>query len=101
MDTINKLKEKNKEKNDDQQASIKASSTPMAKNSTNITAYIPVSNEAQAAYDIQIALHSYSKLKGQAMFTLWLLETNLFQIEYSIKDSLSFLSRLGGGKAYD
>ncbi|CAF4224785.1 unnamed protein product [Adineta steineri] len=62
MDTINKLKEKNKEKNDDQQASIKASSTPMAKNSTNITAYIPVSNEAQAAYDIQIALHSYSKV---------------------------------------
>ncbi|CAF0713302.1 unnamed protein product [Adineta steineri] len=62
MDTINKLKEKNKEKNDDHQASIKASSTPMAKNSMNITAYIPVSNEAQAAYDIQIALHSYSKV---------------------------------------
>ncbi|CAF0759358.1 unnamed protein product [Adineta steineri] len=63
MDTINKLKEKNKEESDDHQASVKASLTPMAKNSMNTTAYAPVSNEAQAANDIQIALHSYSKVK--------------------------------------
>ncbi|CAF0736670.1 unnamed protein product [Adineta steineri] len=63
MDTINKLKENNKEKSDDHQASVKASSTAVAKNSTDIVINIPVSNEDQAANDIQIALHSYSKVK--------------------------------------
>ncbi len=51
-----------KKKNDDREGSTKAPSSS-AKNSTEIVAYTPVSNEAQAAKDIQIALHAYSKVK--------------------------------------
>jgi hypothetical protein len=74
MDTVNKLKEKDKKKNDDHDGSS-AASTPFSgsgttkttsasiiKNSTGTVAYASVSNEAQAARDIQIALHAYSKV---------------------------------------
>ena len=76
MDTVNKLKETEKKKNDDQKRSSAApssgafsSGTPLAisasitTKSSGTVAYAPVSNEAQAAKDIQIALHAYSKVK--------------------------------------
>jgi hypothetical protein len=67
MDTVNKSKEKEKKKNDDHEKSSaapsRATSASTAKNSTGTVAYAPMSNEAQAAKDIQIALHAYSKVK--------------------------------------
>jgi len=60
--TLNKIKEKEKKKNDDRERSTKAPSSS-AWNSTETVAYTPVSNEAQAGKDIQIALHAYSKVK--------------------------------------
>ncbi|CAF3238704.1 unnamed protein product, partial [Rotaria sp. Silwood2] len=70
MDTVNKLKEKDKKKNnvhDERNAlsaslSSKGASTAIGKNSADTVAYAPMSNEAQAAQDIQNALHAYSKL---------------------------------------
>jgi hypothetical protein len=62
MDTVNKIKEKEKKKNDDRERSTEAPSSS-AWNSTETVAYTPVSNEVQAAKDIQIALHAYSKVK--------------------------------------
>ncbi|CAF4250889.1 unnamed protein product, partial [Rotaria sordida] len=71
MDTVNKLKEKDKKRHDDHLEQNAASSsasvrpkvtlTSTIQNSTDKVAYAPVSNEAQAARDIQIALHAYSK----------------------------------------
>ncbi|CAF3449028.1 unnamed protein product, partial [Rotaria sp. Silwood2] len=69
MDTVNKLKEMNKKKNDvhdetnalSASLSSKGASTAIAKNSPDTVAYASMSNEAQAAQDIQIALHAYSK----------------------------------------
>ncbi|CAF4195164.1 unnamed protein product, partial [Rotaria sp. Silwood2] len=69
MDTVNKLKEMNKKKNDvhdetnalSASLSSKGASTAIAKNSADTVAYASMSNEAQAAQDIQIALHAYSK----------------------------------------
>jgi hypothetical protein len=65
MDTVNKLKEK--KKNDDHEGSsappVFGAPPSIAKKSTGTVAYAPVSNEAQAAKDIQIALHAYSKVK--------------------------------------
>ena len=76
MDTVNKLKETEKKKNADQKRSSAtpsfgalpsgtplATSASIAKRSSGTVAYAPVSNEAQAATDIQIALHAYSKVK--------------------------------------
>jgi hypothetical protein len=74
MDTVNKLKEKDKKKNDDHNRSSAASapfsgsgttkttSVSITKNSTGTVTYASVSNKAQAARDIQIALHAYSKV---------------------------------------
>ncbi|CAF1440165.1 unnamed protein product [Rotaria sordida] len=72
MDTVNKLKEKDKKRHDDHLEQNAASSsasvrpkvtlTSIIQNSTDKVAYAPVSNEAQAAKDIQIALHAYSKV---------------------------------------
>ncbi|CAF1456934.1 unnamed protein product [Rotaria sordida] len=72
MDTVNKLKEKDKKRHDDHSEQNAASSsasvrpkvtlTSTIQNSTDKVAYAPVSNEAQAARDIQIALHAYSKV---------------------------------------
>ncbi|UJR16782.1 hypothetical protein I4U23_003681 [Adineta vaga] len=79
MDTVNKIKEKNKKENNaDNQPSIAASASvnfskvavlPNLKTSTTSStiAYASVSNEAQAAMDIQIALHSYSKVVEKRM----------------------------------
>jgi hypothetical protein len=72
MDTVNKLKEKEKKKNDGHTGSRAVSSSPfvtqkvvlpaVTKNSIDAVAYASVSNEAQAARDIQIALNAYSKV---------------------------------------
>ncbi len=61
MDTVNKLKEKEKKKNDDHERSTTAPSSSV-NNSTETVTYTSVSNEVQAAKDIQIALYAYSKV---------------------------------------
>ncbi|CAF4609538.1 unnamed protein product, partial [Rotaria socialis] len=77
MDTVNNIKENNKKKNDEHGeinaasfspfGSTRIRSTPAAKNSTSSVTYTAVSNEAQAAKDIQIALHAYSKVVEKRM----------------------------------
>ncbi|CAF1324106.1 unnamed protein product [Rotaria magnacalcarata] len=64
MDTVNKLKEKVKDKSNDQKGSSSAKSwaSTVVTNSTEAVTYAPMSNEAQAAVGIQIALHAYSKV---------------------------------------
>ncbi|CAF5220761.1 unnamed protein product, partial [Rotaria magnacalcarata] len=42
-------------------AKSSAATATVVKNSTETVAYAPMSNEAQAARGIQIALHAYSK----------------------------------------
>ncbi|CAF1324971.1 unnamed protein product [Rotaria magnacalcarata] len=79
MDTVNNIKEKNKKKNDERGGIYAASppsftfsslgtpSTLVPTNSTSSITYTAVSNEAQAAKDIQIALHAYSKVVEKRM----------------------------------
>ncbi|CAF1619586.1 unnamed protein product [Rotaria sp. Silwood1] len=77
MDTVNKFKEKDKKKNDahggtnalSASLSPNPASTAIAKKSPGTVAYASMSNEAQAAQDIQIALHAYSKVK----YSIWFL----------------------------
>ena len=67
MDTVNQLKEKKRKKDDNYQRSttkpVSAASTFATMNSTATVPYTPVTNEAQAAIDIQIALYAYFKVK--------------------------------------
>ncbi|CAF4989926.1 unnamed protein product, partial [Rotaria magnacalcarata] len=79
MDTVNNIKEKNKKKNDERGGIYAASppsftfsslgtpSTLVPTNSTSSITYTAVSNEAQSAKDIQIALHAYSKVMEKRM----------------------------------
>ncbi|CAF1582859.1 unnamed protein product [Rotaria magnacalcarata] len=79
MDTVNNIKEKNKKKNDERGGinaasplsftfgSLGTPSTLVPTNSTSSITYTAVSNEAQAAKDIQIALHAYSKVVEKRM----------------------------------
>lgn len=68
MDTVNKLKEKDNKQNEDRNESntspfvfiTKVSSIPVTKTSSAAVAYSSVSNETQAAVDIQNALHAYA-----------------------------------------
>ena len=61
MDTVNKLKHDEKKKNDETNKST-TTSVSVVKISTSAVSYAAVSNEVQAAKDIQIALHAYSKV---------------------------------------
>lgn len=84
MDTVNKLKEKEKKKNDDREQSSEATSVSVAKNSTGKVAYACVSNEAQAAKDIQIALHAYSKVKyfTCSLQNIEVLRIDIFEVSF-------------------
>ncbi|CAF1200933.1 unnamed protein product [Adineta steineri] len=72
MDTVNKLKEEDKKKNDEPNrsatttssifGSIPGMSGSAARNTIPTEPYTAVSNEAQSARKIQIALHAYSKV---------------------------------------
>ena len=73
MDTVNKLKEKSTPENDKSNRSTtmaplqsgvpRGKYAPVSKNSTLAVPFADVSNEVQAAEDIQIALHAYSKVR--------------------------------------
>ncbi|CAF3955176.1 unnamed protein product [Adineta steineri] len=88
MDTVNKLKKEDKKQNDEQNRSTATSPfafgtstvtlpplfgnsavrlASVAKTTIPTAPYATVSNEAQAAIDIQIALHAYSKVVGKRM----------------------------------
>ena len=69
MDTVNKSKEKEMNKNDNRQQPTTTKSIWIPKNnSTETVTYATVSNEVQAAKDIQIALHAYSKVNFTIRF---------------------------------
>lgn len=71
MDTVNKLRQKDEDQpvQSTPNTSVftfgiqRDSSANTTGNRAGINTYAPVSNEAQAARDIQIALHAYSKVK--------------------------------------
>lgn len=73
MDTVNKLKENEKKKKVETNkptttapspfGAVSVASAPVVKPSTLAVSYGAVSNEAQSAIDIQIALHAYSKVR--------------------------------------
>ncbi|CAF4552758.1 unnamed protein product [Rotaria sp. Silwood2] len=77
MDTVNKFKDREQKKKDERGGSSATSSstsldpkvpiTTVTNDSTSTVAYTSVSNEVQAAMDIQIALHAYSKVVEKRM----------------------------------